>query len=150
VLDLGAGTGSLTAHLLDAGARVIAVELHPRRAERLRRRFGSDGVAVVQRDLATFRWPRRPFRVVANPPYAGSNRLLRDLLSAGASLTAADLVLQRGTALGLRERAARWARGVDLSLGLDLPPDAFRPRPPVASAVLVVRPRRTSPRHHRR
>ena len=30
VLDLGAGEGALTAHLVRAGARVVAVELHPR------------------------------------------------------------------------------------------------------------------------
>ncbi len=36
VVDLGAGTGALTGPLLDAGARVIAVELHPGRASTLR------------------------------------------------------------------------------------------------------------------
>nr|UXC93975.1 truncated ribosome methyltransferase [Mycobacteroides abscessus subsp. abscessus] len=32
VVDLGAGHGALTAHLVAAGARVLAVELHPGRA----------------------------------------------------------------------------------------------------------------------
>lgn len=32
VVDLGAGTGALTRPLLAAGARVLAVELHPGRA----------------------------------------------------------------------------------------------------------------------
>jgi len=41
VLDVGAGQGALTGPLIQAGARVIAVELHPGRAEALRRRFGS-------------------------------------------------------------------------------------------------------------
>ena len=39
VLDLGAGDGALTEPLRAAGARVLAVELHPGRAERLRTRF---------------------------------------------------------------------------------------------------------------
>jgi 23S rRNA (adenine-N6)-dimethyltransferase len=39
VFDLGAGTGALTGHLVQAGARVVAVELHPGRAATLRRRF---------------------------------------------------------------------------------------------------------------
>ena len=34
VLDVGAGTGAITRHLVDAGARVVAVELHPARAAR--------------------------------------------------------------------------------------------------------------------
>jgi 23S rRNA (adenine-N6)-dimethyltransferase len=41
VLDIGAGQGALTRPLIKAGVRVIAVELHPGRAEALRRRFGT-------------------------------------------------------------------------------------------------------------
>ena len=51
VLDLGAGTGSLTAALLAAGARVLAVELHPGRAAVLRRRF-ADRASADDRDGA--------------------------------------------------------------------------------------------------
>ena len=39
VVDLGAGHGVLTSALLDAGARVVAVELHPARVAVLRERF---------------------------------------------------------------------------------------------------------------
>ena len=54
VLDIGAGSGALTAKLLAAGARVIAVELHPQRARRLRQRFGSS-VVVVEADASDLR-----------------------------------------------------------------------------------------------
>jgi len=74
VLDIGAGEGALTAHLVRAGARVVAVELHPRRAGVLRERF--PGITVVQADAASIRLPGRPFRVVANPPYGISASLL--------------------------------------------------------------------------
>ena len=67
VVDLGAGTGNLSVPLAEAGARVIAVELHPRRAEELRRQLREYDVVVVERDLSTFVPPSRPFRVVANP-----------------------------------------------------------------------------------
>ena len=73
VCDLGAGLGALTRPLAGTGARVIAVELHPARAEALRREHADSRVAVVERDLRDFRFPGRPFRVVANPPYAGIN-----------------------------------------------------------------------------
>jgi len=73
VLDLGAGEGALTAHLVRAGARVVAVELNPRRAGVLRERF--PGVTVVHADAAAIRLPGRPFRVVASPPYAISSAL---------------------------------------------------------------------------
>lgn len=137
VLDLGAGEGALTAHLVRAGARVVAVELNPRRAGVLRERFG--GITVVQADAASIRLPGRPFRVVASPPYGISSSLLRTLVAPGSRLVAADLVLQRAV---VRRYASGAARGFSLTVGLTLPRRAFLPPPQVDSAVLVVRRRR--------
>jgi 23S rRNA (adenine-N6)-dimethyltransferase len=58
VLDIGAGDGALTGPLVACGARVIAVELHPGRAARLRARFAGGPVTVVAADAATLRLPR--------------------------------------------------------------------------------------------
>jgi 23S rRNA (adenine-N6)-dimethyltransferase len=135
VLDVGAGDGALTAPLLATGAKVIAVELHPARAAWLRRRFGDD-VRVVQADAADLRLPRRPFRVVANPPWSITEPLLRRLLHPGSRLVRADLVLQRAA-------ARRWAtHGVaprhSLRLGVAIPRRAFRPAPPTDGRVLRI------------
>ena len=58
VVDVGAGAGAITAALIAAGAKVIAVEAHPGRAHELGDRFG-DSIVVVQADardlLATLR-----------------------------------------------------------------------------------------------
>jgi 23S rRNA (adenine-N6)-dimethyltransferase len=137
VLDIGAGEGALTTHLVRAGARVLAVELSPRRASVLRDRFPN--VTVVQADAASFRLPGRPFRVVASPPYGISSGLLRMLLAPGSRLVAADLVLQRAV---VRRYTAGGAPGFSLSTGLSLPRRAFLPPPQVDSAVLVIRRRR--------
>ena len=137
VLDIGAGEGALTAHLVRAGARVIAVELNPRRACVLRERF--PGITVLHADATSIRLPGRPFRVVANPPYGISSALLRTLLAPGSRLVAADLVLQRAVA---RKYASGAARRFSLTVGLSLPRRAFLPPPHVDSAVLVVRRRR--------
>jgi 23S rRNA (adenine-N6)-dimethyltransferase len=134
VLDIGAGEGALTAHLVRAGARVVAVELNPRRARILRERF--PGITVVQADIASMRLPGRPFRVVASPPYGLSSSLLRTLMAPGSRLIAADLVLQRAM---VRRHAAAGARRFSLTVGLLLPRRAFQPPPQVDSAVLVVR-----------
>jgi 23S rRNA (adenine-N6)-dimethyltransferase len=140
VLNLGAGTGSLTAPLVATGARVLAVELHPGRARALRTRFEDGSITVVQRDLAVFRWPRRPFRVVASPPYALTTKVVRGLLDSDR-LRSADLVLQGSAA---RRFAAdpppgRHARRYRLAVGLRLPRRAFQPPPQVDSAVLRIR-----------
>jgi 23S rRNA (adenine-N6)-dimethyltransferase len=139
VLDIGAGEGALTAHLIRVGARVIAVELHPGRAARLRHRFAE--VTVVHADAASLRLPSRPFRVVASPPYGITASLLGRLLAPGTRLVAADLVLQRAVvrkyADGHGSKAA--ARAFSMNAGLALPRRAFQPPPQVDSAVLVVR-----------
>jgi 23S rRNA (adenine-N6)-dimethyltransferase len=141
VLDIGAGDGALTAPLIRAGARVIAVELHPARAARLRRRFAD--ITVIHADASALRLPARPFRVVASPPYGITASLLGLLLAPGSRLVAADLVLQRAVvrkyADGQRPGAVRQVRAFNMTAGLALPRRAFRPPPQVDSAVLVVR-----------
>ena len=133
----------MTAPLVKAGAHVIAVELHPARAQRLRERFAGAPVTVVQADATSLRLPRRPFRVVANPPYAITATLLRTLLAPRSNLIAADLVLQRWLvrryADGRARQAARWLRHYDVRAGMAVPRHAFRPPPRIDSAVLVVR-----------
>ncbi|HTQ89308.1 MAG TPA: rRNA adenine N-6-methyltransferase family protein [Streptosporangiaceae bacterium] len=134
VLDIGAGQGALTGPLTEAGARVIAVELHPGRAERLRQRFPQ--VTLVHADARTLRLPRQPFRVVASPPYGITADLLSLLLAPGSRLVAADLVLQRAA---VRKYAERRVRGCRITQGLAVPRRAFTPPPRVDSAVLVIR-----------
>lgn len=140
VLDIGAGTGALTARLVDAGAHVIAFELHPRRAQQLRNRFSRPPVTVVQADAADLRLPRRPFRVVANPPFGITTAIIRRLLSPGSRLLSADLVVPRHVAVrcaaGRGPGAPRWGATFDARLVARLPRSAFRPQPPGDAAVL--------------
>ena len=136
VLDIGAGTGALTAHLVRAGARVVAVELHPGRAEVLRQQFPQ--ITVVEADAVSLRLPGGPFRVVANPPYGITAEVLDLLLAAGTRLVRADLVLQRAVVRKYADHR-RAARAHRMSTGLVVPRHAFRPPPRVDSAVLIVR-----------
>jgi len=142
VLDVGAGLGAITAPLVDVGARVIAVEMHPRRARVLRVRFGT-AVTVVQTDAADLRLPRRPYAVVGNPPFGITTALLRRLLQPGSRLTAAHLVVQEPAARRWASAAApayrRWGRTFAATTALRVPRRAFRPPPSVDARVLVVR-----------
>jgi 23S rRNA (adenine-N6)-dimethyltransferase len=136
VLDIGAGQGALTEQLVAAGARVLAIELHPGRAEYLRRRFVGTDVKVVEVDAGTsLLLPHKPFKVVANPPYAISSAVLRTLTSRGSRLVRADLVLQKAFARKVAGATrGRWRATV----GLSVPRHAFQPPPQVDSAMLIL------------
>jgi 23S rRNA (adenine-N6)-dimethyltransferase len=142
VLDVGAGTGALTAPLLTTGARVIAVEVHPERAAHLRARFGRE-LTVVEADARDLRLPRRPFHIVANPPFAATSDLLRRLVHHGSRLEQAHLVLQSQAARRWSGAdapgARRWRAHLDAEVGPRIPRNAFRPAPRVDSRVLVLR-----------
>ncbi len=77
---------------------------------------------MVEVDLAAFCWPGHPFRVVANPPYAGVNALVRRLL-ATRQLRSADLVVAEHAARGLPDgipaesRSALGCRGRRSGIG---------------------------------
>jgi 23S rRNA (adenine-N6)-dimethyltransferase len=148
VLELGAGTGVLTASLARRAGRVLAIELDPDCARRLLERFDRDErVFVVQGDAFAFPLPGEPFRVVANLPFNRTTAALRRLLEPGSAFVRADLVVQAqvarkrsretGTALGVS-----WAPWFTFRLGRTLPPQAFRPVPRVGAAVLRIERRR--------
>jgi 23S rRNA (adenine-N6)-dimethyltransferase len=134
VLDVGAGTGSITRALVGAGARVVAIELHPQRAAQLRNQFSRSAVTVVRADAADLRLPRRPFKVVSNPPFGITTSFVKRLVSPDSRLIRADLVMPWHAALRWGSDRApgreRWGRDFRVRLG--------RPPPPNNVAVLVV------------
>jgi 23S rRNA (adenine-N6)-dimethyltransferase len=141
VLDVGAGTGAVTGPLLDAGARVIAIERHPRRARELRRRYGTR-VVVVEADATELRLPRRAYKVVANPPFAITTALVRRLLQPGSRLVAAQLVVQDAAARRWAGPEApargRWGSTFVVTSGARIPRSAFAPPPHVDARVLTI------------
>jgi 23S rRNA (adenine-N6)-dimethyltransferase len=143
VLDVGAGTGAITEQLVRAGARVIAVELHPARHRILQERFHADDVVVVRADACDLRLPRRPFKVVSNPPFAVTTSLMKRLLAPGSRLVDAHLVVQRAAAVRWVDArapgAGRWRHQFDVAVTRTVPANAFEPPPPGACAELVVR-----------
>ena len=134
VLDLGAGTGALTFPLAAVAGRVVAIERDQKLARRLARRAPAN-VSVHERSIEDAWLPHRPFRVVANLPFAGSNAVIRRLLGVDRRLLlGADLVVELGV-------ARKWQASTPIrcSLVCVLPPAVFVPPPRCRAAVLRIR-----------
>jgi 23S rRNA (adenine-N6)-dimethyltransferase len=142
VLDLGAGSGRLSAELARVAGRVVAVELDPHWAARLRGRW--ENVEVVCGDAAGVALPREPFRVVANLPFDRTTAILRHLLDdPRVPLLRADMIVEWGVAM---KRALPWPStfhdvvwGAWYSAAVTrrLERGAFEPVPSVDAGVLV-------------
>ena len=147
VLEIGAGTGRLTAPLVNAGANVLAVEIDERSVAALRRRFADAvvGLEIVHGDALVVPLPRTPYRAFGNIPFGVTTAILRRLLDAvDGPLQRADLIVQYDVA---RKRSSVWPSDL-LSLGWlpwwaihlerRLPAGAFDPPPSVDAAVLSI------------
>jgi 23S rRNA (adenine-N6)-dimethyltransferase len=145
VLDIGAGNGLISGALARRGARVLAVERDPGLAERLRAKFATwPLVTVVEADVLTTPLPSEPYRVVANIPFGITTKILRRLLDDSGGLARADVIVQAEVARkrGTRGRGtllnACWEPWFEFATGARIPAAAFRPKPRVDAAILVV------------
>jgi 16S rRNA (adenine1518-N6/adenine1519-N6)-dimethyltransferase len=98
VLEIGPGLGSLTLGLLEAGARVTAVELDGRLAEQLPRTVAElapgSHLTVIHTDALRVGIQGAPTRLVANLPYNVSVPVLLHLLATVPSLQTALVMVQ--------------------------------------------------------
>jgi 23S rRNA (adenine-N6)-dimethyltransferase len=144
VLEIGAGDGAITSLLARRAGFVIAHEIDPLLAVRLRERFGpQSSVLVVEGDAFAQPVPRVPFRAVSNVPFHETTRLLRQLLDdPRGTLERAALIVQWEVALkrarGSTVLGLGWAPWWELRLVRRLPAAAFRPRPSVDAGIIVV------------
>ncbi|HLP22530.1 MAG TPA: 16S rRNA (adenine(1518)-N(6)/adenine(1519)-N(6))-dimethyltransferase RsmA [Microbacteriaceae bacterium] len=99
VLEIGPGLGSLTLGLLEAGARVLAVEIDGRLAARLpdtaaQFQPGTELTVIHSDALEVTELPFAPTHVVANLPYNVSVPVLLHLLETFPSLRSALVMVQ--------------------------------------------------------
>jgi 16S rRNA A1518/A1519 N6-dimethyltransferase RsmA/KsgA/DIM1 with predicted DNA glycosylase/AP lyase activity len=81
VLEIGPGRGILTQVLLQAAARVIAVELDENLCEALRQKLGHHrNLVLVRGDCLALALPREPYKVFANIPFNITGDIVRKLL----------------------------------------------------------------------
>jgi 16S rRNA (adenine1518-N6/adenine1519-N6)-dimethyltransferase len=159
VLEVGPGPGGLTRALLEAGARVVAVEKDARFLPLLAELAeAADGrLSVVHNDalksdddaLLTAHAPGLPRRIVANLPYNVGTPLLIKWLTGTLELEAMALMFQKEVAQRIAAgvgddaygRLAVIAQAVcRAEIVMDLPARAFTPPPKVDSAVAKLTP----------
>jgi 23S rRNA (adenine-N6)-dimethyltransferase len=144
VVDIGAGSGMLTAPLLAQGAHVVAIEPDPVYAKRLRR--ACPGATVVERDARSMEWPGEPFRIVANLPFLHAADICRVLFGdPRVPLVSADLIVEwdfaakRARLWPSTAQTVLWSAWYDLAVVRRIDARAFVPVPSVAAGVLRAR-----------
>ena len=157
VLEIGAGAGVLTAELLSRGAKVLALELdktlRPVLDEVLAPFEGvcvefSDAMKADIADLAAREFGEgMPFKVVANLPYYITTDMILRLMLAKLPIESMFVLVQKEAAerITSQPNTKTWcalAATVQYfgapSLALDVPPEAFTPRPHIDSCLLKI------------
>ncbi len=144
ILEIGPGEGVLTEKLVDLGNPVVAIEIDPELAARLKRL----PVEIRNEDALETPLPGGPFRAVGNLPYNVGTPILRRII-ASPNLRRAVFMLQKEVADRLVAKPRDEQYGyltlyaqmfVDARIVLKLSPKSFYPQPKVDSAVVVLDP----------
>jgi 16S rRNA (adenine1518-N6/adenine1519-N6)-dimethyltransferase len=149
-LEIGAGAGALTLPLAARARRVVAVEIDPVLAARLREKAPANVEVVLGDALAVDLEHLAPSggRLVGNLPYYVSSPLLRRFLALHEKVVDLHVMLQEEVAERVAASPGTKAYGIlsvlyalwaDVHLALRFPPGAFEPPPKVGSALLRAR-----------
>ena len=96
VIDIGAGSGVISAVLARRVRQVVAIEADPRMVQKLRQNFSAaDNVLVIQKDFLRYQLPSEKYKVFANPPFHLSSAIIQKLISAPLPPAAIYLILQK-------------------------------------------------------
>ena len=96
VIDIGAGSGAISAVLARRAACVIAYENESQALILLRRNMARYGnVKIVAQDFLRAELPREPYKVFANIPFSLSSKIITKLAFANTPPRAMYLIVQK-------------------------------------------------------
>ncbi|HNM77762.1 MAG TPA: 16S rRNA (adenine(1518)-N(6)/adenine(1519)-N(6))-dimethyltransferase RsmA [Tepidiformaceae bacterium] len=149
ILEIGAGTGQLTEHLLRLHHPVVALEVEERLIGHLQRRFrNAPHLRIVPGDARTIAIEdlmpgTAPFAAVGNLPYFAANPIIRHVLESPRKPSEFIAMVQREVARELAAPPGDWSlltisvqMYATTELLFDVPPEAFDPPPAVVSSVV--------------
>lgn len=152
VIEIGPGTGALTEGLLQAGARVLAIEVDRDMVGFLKEKFPD--LEVINQDALrlSYSWlskeRKERFKVVSNLPYNISGPILARFLSEREAFTRLVLMFQKEVAERLVARPGTKAYGTlsvftqaftDVKIEFNVSKNLFTPRPKVDSSVVSMK-----------
>jgi 16S rRNA (adenine1518-N6/adenine1519-N6)-dimethyltransferase len=154
VLEIGPGTGMLTAPLLARAKTVIAIEADGALIPALKEKFAAEiargKLELVHEDIRAFD-PSAiagPYKLVANIPYYITGEIIRSFLEAAHKPESMTLLVQKEVAERIARQKGKRAKGSLLSVSVKafgepkycftVPRGAFKPAPNVDSAVLHI------------
>ncbi|NTW97062.1 MAG: 16S rRNA (adenine(1518)-N(6)/adenine(1519)-N(6))-dimethyltransferase RsmA [Oscillochloris sp.] len=162
VVEVGPGLGVLTWELLRGAGQVVSVELDKRLAARLHEEFAGSTLRIVQSDVLRLspaeilaqagEPPARPYKLVANLPYAITAPVLRHFLEGAPPPELSVVLVQWEVAQRICGRPGDLsvlAHSVQIyaepEIVARVPASSFYPAPAVDSAVLRMRRRSALP-----
>lgn len=96
VYDIGAGSGTVASVLARRCKQVVAIELEPQTAAKLRTNMQPfSNVTVVEADFLTHPLPTEPYKVFANIPFSQSSAIVRKLTEAANPPDGTWLIVQK-------------------------------------------------------
>lgn len=151
VLEIGAGTGTLSAALVAAGAALTAFDVDPDLVAILRSRADLRDATLLLADALSFDYAAwsagRPWSATGNLPYNIATPLLVRLAQLDAPPERTVVMLQRDVADRLLAHPGTPSYGsltlaiavtMHVERAFNIPPTQFYPRPNVVSSVIVL------------
>ena len=150
VLEIGTGKGHLTDRLLLIKANIISVEydgqLYDENAIKYKNKAN---LQLIHADIRDYDWRKMPpnYKICANIPYYLTANLLRSLVDTDNQPALAVLLMQQEVALKLVHPTKRSLLSTlvqskyAVKLGIEVPPEAFKPPPKVTSQTIILEPK---------
>jgi 16S rRNA (adenine1518-N6/adenine1519-N6)-dimethyltransferase len=153
ILEIGAGSGALTKHLLNQAKKVLAVEIDKELCSALKEKFSNYqnltilNTDILQLDLDSVIKPHHHCKIIGNLPYQITSPILSFLLQNKKFIDYCVLMVQKefATRLSSSPGSKDWSPlsiaiqlHADVEVLFHLKPGSFFPRPKVNSSVVKI------------
>ncbi|MBI2674007.1 MAG: ribosomal RNA small subunit methyltransferase A [Candidatus Zambryskibacteria bacterium] len=160
ILEIGPGTGIMTAELLNTGAKVVAIEKDDNLHEFLKKKFGQEIVSgqltLIHDDILKFdlsKLAAKSYKLIANIPYNITGAILKKFLETDYQpermvLLVQKEVAERITGRPLGSSTSKWEKESILSISVKaystpkyietVKAGSFAPMPKVDSAIIAI------------